>query len=439
MDRARKPIEWKRYSLRFLMIATAAMAVGLGIWKAVSYRHPAHANVQYGNADFTSGRSITVGPNKVAIRSIARNRYDGSIQILKGAGLKTVIPNAAALKQCCRWLDVVQVELEPGPERLGIVHVRIFHHDSRTIFEGNNGLGWQLVSPNIIQIYGLGTEVPERFDLWIQARSYPSDEVVRLEPRIGSEAKINGGSIKVVELQANYAGWNSRTGFLDGNHESRFSGPAVKLMWAGAWSEDHWHDVAAVAVDGTIDDSFKLLNLRFPWKNLGPYPFDIPLEAIDRLEIRPHVDDKCFFFDGLRVPPITARKFDLPPSVVRTVDEVIAGTTLDELAPLSITARVYTGTDIRPQYHPYLNTVPGQLETAVHPRFPFSLVLNENGSLYLPIDFHWRSNAGKQWRFNNLATGKTYLDYTENGMCKTKVYRESLEDLEAVKFVPRTR
>jgi len=427
---------WRRYSIRFLLILTAVVAVGFGLWRALSYRHPAHANVLYQEADFTSGHRISVGPNVVSIRSIARNRYDGSIDVLKGPGLRTSIPQTDVLKKCSRWLDVVQVELEPGSERLGIVEVRVFHHQTRQQFALNEGLGWHLVEPNVVQIYGLGTEVPEQFDLWFRARSYPSDEVAILRPEVGSQATLAGGTVEVVDLADDFAGWDRKTGFIPGDPNTASGQSAVTIKWQGDWPDDDWRDIYAVTRGGATDFSFRLFNLQYPWNSSGPMRFDFTLAEIDHYEIRPRTDESFFFFDGLKVPPPQARKFDPPPTVTRPMDEMLEGVILEEFAPLKITARIYPGT-FTPNYRLFNNVASDDPGPMVDMDTSFSLLLQEETRIYLPFDFHFRDRPGGNWRRNNIAAGNANSLFTEYGWCYYRIYHEPASEMQAVQLVPK--
>lgn len=418
------------------MIFTAVTAAGLGLWKAVSYRHPAHAYPLYEEADFTSGHRISVGPNVVSVRSVARNRYDGSIDILRSPGLNTSIPHADVLKQCCTWLDVVQIELEPGPELLAIADVKVFHHDTRTPLQENEGLDCRLFSPNVIHVYGLGKEVPEQFDLWIQGRSYPSDEVVILTPEKGSKADIAGGTIEIVDLAKDFPGWNEDVEFLVEGRKYTTDQCAITLDWQGDWPGDDWREVNVVTKDGVTRFSYNNFSFRFPAYQHRPLRFHIPWDEIDHFEIRPETKDRAFFFDGLMTLPLNGRKFDVPPSVTRTVDQLLAGTKLTEYAPLDIKARIYQGDDVWPDYnvllgvrhHPSMNQSGNQDDA-------FTTCVWESGNIYLPFDFHWKDAKSKMWQSRNLQHGNANIEWTDSGVCRVQVFRESLDEMDSAKIV----
>lgn len=402
----------------------------------MSHRHPAHANISYGKADFTSGRSITVGPNVVSIRSIARNRYDGSIEVLQGPGLATSIPHAEVLKKCSKWLDVVQVELEPGPERLGIEEVRVFNHVTRHGFDASRGLGWQVVGPNIIHVYGLGVEVPEQFDLWIRARSYSRDKGAILQPKVGAQADLAGGKISIAEVQEQYAGWSSESGFWK-PAPKQFYESAIRLEWNDKWQGDEWLDVNVVTCDGTTRYAVDSFQPGLPWESVFPSRLNVPWQAIDHIEIRPKVRRRAFFFDGLKTLPAQTRKFDNPPSPSRTTDQLMKGVMLDEFAPLRISARIYGGNEVWPEHHSLLNISAAEITDAIGAEDAFTLLVHESGEFYLPIQFRWKDSNNKKLSTNSLTTGRSNLDFSAKGICRSQIYHESVKELDAVEFVSR--
>src|SRR5690606_26989519 len=69
-----------RFSLRLLFGVTTLLAVGIGFWLAYIYEPPTHKIPLYEKAPSTRGTSIRVGPNTIRLRSITRNRYDGTLE-----------------------------------------------------------------------------------------------------------------------------------------------------------------------------------------------------------------------------------------------------------------------------------------------------------------------------------------------------------------------
>lgn len=340
-DPPSQPKRRRRFSLRFLLIGIAVVAAGLGIWQAVSYRHPAHSNVSYANAPYTSLHSMKVGPNTVSIASIARNRYDGKIHLMSGGGLKHEIPNAQQLKDCAKWLDVVQIEITPGPELIEIVEVRVFDHETRTDLSGGN-YGWRVVEPNLIQVYGLGKEVPEKLDLWLRLHSFADRQVYELSPTPGASVNVPGGTISIDGVTDRFAGWSSSEGFYpsikDGSTQS-----AVKLRWEGNWLKKTEYQFATVSRTGERELESQSFDLRGESEGRFPKQSQIPLGMIDHYELRSAGFRHRFFFDGLEVPPPVGRTFDPPPkAIINTAAGECEGV-LPQFEPLIVRYNVEKG------------------------------------------------------------------------------------------------
>src|SRR5688572_14110205 len=207
-----------RFSVRFLFGLTALAAVLLGIWKAFLYEPPTHRIPGYEQAPSTRRLAAEIGPNKITIRSVARNDRDGNISIESGDGkpLPGPVPGTKLLTSCAKWLDVVQLELHPGPDRFEIIEARVFDHASRTLLsQVDPALGWQVLPPNLLQVYGLGKEVPQLVDVWLRVHSYrPEDRAFVLPPQAGSEVSLPGGTMTLREIQNGFAGWSSSSGFV---------------------------------------------------------------------------------------------------------------------------------------------------------------------------------------------------------------------------------
>ena len=66
------------------------------------------------------------------------------------------------------------------------------------------------VQPNVLQLYGLGEELPERIDLWFRAHSYVADDrIVKLAPHRGAKVQFYDTTLTVREIQRGYRGWSS--------------------------------------------------------------------------------------------------------------------------------------------------------------------------------------------------------------------------------------
>jgi len=346
--RDRQPIVWKRFSIRFLFVLTAAAALGMAYWRAHTYRHPAHAVMSYEKAPYTSSRKMKVGPNEISIRSIARNRYDGTIDVIKGDGLRTNIPQANQLKQAAKWLDLVQLEIEPVPERVEILEARVFDHQSRALlWQVDAAYGWQVAEPNLVQVYGFGKEIPDKLDIWLRVQSHPSQDVYRLPPKAGAKVQLPKGTVAVKDLQAGMQGWSSATGFTQPSPNAA-DGCGILLDWKGAWSDEGKFQFGAVSRDGVREYEDTYLDLSRSSQAAAPARFHIPLEDVDHLVLRPDGGRHAFFFDGLEIPPSQTRPFDPLPAASIVVDGQEVDGTLKQFEPLTIRYRTRMGNHVYP-------------------------------------------------------------------------------------------
>ncbi|WP_147274262.1 hypothetical protein [Bremerella cremea] len=434
---SRLSIRGRRFSLRFLLIGTALIAAGLGIWRVFSYRHPAHQFLSYQKAPYTSGRQMKVGPNTIAIRSVARNRYDGKIHILTGDGLSQQVPGVPQLKDCAKWLDVVQLEITPGPDLAELIQVRIFDHQTRSLLsELDPAYGWRVVEPNLIQIYGLGKEIPPKLDVWLRLNSHADDTVYSLAPVVGANVKIPGGTITVEEVQDRFAGWSSGKGFYPSQPDS---GPdsAVILNWKGNWLEETRYQFVTVSNVGEREYRDRFMRLNWDSNSVGPIRSPFPLGEIDHFELRPFGGRHRFFFDGLEVPPATGRKFDPPPTAIIPVDGTQQQGFLTQFEPLRVRYRVEKGTNVHGSG--VYNTLAWIKQSGPHKNVDteFTLLFTVHGIAELPLDIRLQDASSGQWLGKNAQTSGNYMSHGSNRKATAQVFRMPLEDVKAIEVTAR--
>ncbi|MEW4563948.1 hypothetical protein AB1K70_15540 [Bremerella sp. JC770] len=409
----------------------------------MSYRHPAHANVLYERAPYSSSREMAVGQHAVGIKSIARNRSDGSIDLLKGKGLSASIPFADQLKGCAKWLDVVQIELEFPVDYIEITEVRIFDHKTRTLIpKVDNRLGYQFVKPNVIQIFGVGKEVPQELDIWLRYAKFPDDQVYILQPQVGSKVNVPGGSVEIVEVNGRFSGYIAKQGFLPARPDSLFRGSFV-LDWQAAWRGPVWIDVCAESVYGDRDYNSPPLRLPQDIQHAPPVQFRIPLENIAQLEIRNRGARERLFFDGCQVPDVSGRPFDSPPKIKIDYDGTHVEGQLKELLPIDVDYRIRPGNRI-------VTFEFGDPTAWVSPLDQF-IELDATVSLYLrtgdhvPLAFDHRLQAVDTGKWSGLNPNEmplakragSYFPRAGKGGRSVKVLERRPNNLKAIEIVPR--
>jgi hypothetical protein len=203
-------------------------------------------------------------------------------------------------------------------------------------------MGWRLIQPNVVQMYGMGDALPQEIDLWFRAHTYDADEpVVELAPKRDTSIQFDQTQLTIKEIQRGYRGWSSADGFLpvEGEYFDNF---AIEIEGKTSPPATHKYQLAAVLKDGRkeIDDRFYRFNQTMV------VDFDYPLEAVDHFEIRRYGGRAPFFFDGIQLPVVNiqAIRFSDPPSAILP----IAGRPANErpvnaLAPLDVRIAVYDG------------------------------------------------------------------------------------------------
>ncbi len=435
MNNPSPPTRGRRFSLRFLLIGTALIAAGLGLWRVFSYRHPAHQFLSYEKAPYTSSRKIKIGPNTIAIRSIARNRYNGKIHMVSGGGLSQQIPNAQQLKDCAKWLDVVQLELSPGPELAEIIEVRIFDHETRDLLSASS-YGWQVVEPNLLQVYGLGNEVPAKLDVWLRLHSHVDAKVYKLAPTPGASVKIPGGTISIAEVKDRYAGWSSAQGFFPSQSNSGVDS-AVLLDWQGNWPEQTKYQITTVSDVGEREYQGQFMMLNWNSNSMGPRTSHFPLDAIDHFELRPFGGRHRFFFDGLEVPPSTGRKFDPPPTAIIKTDGDECQGFLPQFDPLRLRYRVERGNNISGgAAHQTLAWI---IQTGPRQNVDteFTLLFRLQGLAALQLDVRLQDANTGQWGGKNAQSTGNYYSSGSNHKASAQVFRTPLKDVKAIEVTSR--
>lgn len=335
---------WRRFSIRFLFMLIALSAAGMGVWKAFIYEPPTHKIPAYEKAPVSRGLVAQVGPNTIRIQSVARNRRDGGLVVESGKGerLTSTVPGASLLRSSALWLDVAQIELRPGPDRLEIIEARIFDHATRTLVaQVDPAFGWQVVKPNLLQVYGLGKNLPPSLDVWLRVHSYGDNEQALSMPLVsGSKAFVPGGSIALRAVQSGFEGWNSRTGFYP--LRERHVGETAVVLACDGWGSA-LYQVAAVSVHGDKYFSGRYLHVGARGERQQLLLFPYRLDEIDHLEIRPHGGRHRFFFEAVVLPAATGMPFGPPPTATLPVTGAGAQAVLTEFAPLRVRLDVKPG------------------------------------------------------------------------------------------------
>lgn len=416
---------WPRFSLRVFLLVIAAVAALLWLLQAWSYVHPAHKFPAYEKAPYTSRLQKEIGPNTIRIRSIARNRYDGKIHLIRQSGLSQEIPNPQQLKGCAKWLDVVQFEITPGPDLAEILEVRVFDHETRDMLR--DGYGWQVVEPNLVQVYGFGNEVPEKLDLWFRLNSHQDNVVYKLPPTKGASVKLPERTLSVSDVTDGYVGWSAQAGFSPPQAGSMDSAVQIDLHSG----KSRWVDYQVTTVSKSGEKEFESYSLWPQGVHAGKriVSSHFPLAKIDHYEVRPFGGRHRFFFDGIEVPPPAGRKFDPPPVAIIKTNQGECEGVLPEFDPLLMHFQVEKGSNIsgssaRDSSAWILRNGP---QVGIDEQF--SVILRLRGTKDLPLGIRLQDTEGA---WSKPGSSSTFSANSGNYKVSADLYRVPLDDVQAI-------
>lgn len=306
----------------------------------------------YEKAPGTLQNWFDVGPNRVRMRLVTRNERDGTLKYENGRGIaiqNLTAQNAPILSSAAPWLDVVQIELEPTPDRVDVIEARVLDHTTRTLISHvSSRFGWRMVSPDVLQIYGLGKLLPEKLDIWFRLQSYPANEqrIGTLAPTPKSSCRLPDRSRFTLNDIRNSldGGWTSAKGFLA---SPKPDGDQV----VGDFTISHGHDQLRWQLTAVLKSGERIhpdsRHFVGPGVTLNDHrdliSFDADLSDVQHFEIRPFGGRERFFFDAVTLPKVSHKPFSAPP----TARVPVAGGEVEEaiavFSPLEICVATHRG------------------------------------------------------------------------------------------------
>ena len=394
-----------QFSLKLVLLLVGVFAIGGWVWQTYFAKHPTYSISAYEQARSYHGRTARIGPNQITLKSVARNDRDGTLLVESGRGepVDAAIPGRQVMIDCADWLDVAQLELQPGTDAVEILEARIFDHQSRERLDQQDAsYGWRVTSSNLVQLFGLGKQLPQQVDVWLCVYSdLPADPVEVLKPTIGQAVSVDGCEIKVADAQAGFVGWSSADGLvpLEGRHHADC---ALEFVVRGGEATQHCR-VVAVTHDGK---RFNGSNPLASGLHNGPRSarqmayFRTPLESVKYLEIRPTSPRHRFFFDGVQLPePTSIAGFAAPPKPVLKIQGTEISTNVSEFRPLKFDLKTVDGDcSMGSTGGPY------HLQLLPYPDGPqdrgncFSLILDVEGVCSRTVGFRFRTSGTPAWK-----------------------------------------
>lgn len=347
-----------RFSMRSLLALVFGCSLALYGWRAFIYQPPWYEFPLYERAPRARGLAMQVGPNELSISQVVRNQRAKQLLVEDGAGKPlagATVTSPGPLKSSAPWLDVVQIELQSDPQLVELASLRVFDHATRMLLsDKDRRLGWRIVAPNLLQLYGVGRMLPDEVDVWLRLTSYAAGEPIqRLEPAIGATCQLENYRFTVKELQRGLWAFDSRKEpklhWLQ--QKNSLNQTSVVLTWeADGGAPPARHQVVAVAKDGQRDLGNRevlLLDSRHSMVRSAYFSCYVPLEDIDYFELRPDGGSDRFFFERVQLPRVSSTVFEAPPSVVVPIGGKQIRTTVEEYRPLHVELDTREGQPIR--------------------------------------------------------------------------------------------
>lgn len=334
-----------RFSLAKLLAAITLVALLAAGWQLIFYRHPTYYLGLYEQAPSTRSGSIAVGPNRIEIEYLARNDRDGSIRYEDGFGaaVKVTSPNAKRLKDVGPWLDVVEIALAPGADLVDVIEFRAFNHETRELLFADDGYGWALKAPNVVQLYSVKKPIPRRLDLWFRAQSYQSPaQSYKLPAAVGDECKFPHGSVRLKDVQP--GSWSSTGSKLLKCQDPDAPVVTAALEWDVSPSNEEYQ-IAAVAADGRRlhTEHFHYISFRSGVVSAEVVSFNLPTAELDHFVLQPFGGRHRFFFEDVEIPAISASPLSSPPVVVIDVNGQEIEREISDYAPIRVVVSTQRG------------------------------------------------------------------------------------------------
>lgn len=334
-----------RFSLAKLLAAITVVAILAAAWRVFFVKHPTYYLAYYEKAPGVRNNSIVVGPNRIEIDYLARNDRDANVQHEDGFGasVTTTSPHAQRLRDVGPWLDMVEIALAPGAKFVDVIEFRPFNHETRELLFADDGYGWKVKSPNVIQLYGIKQPLPGVLDLWFRVQSYPSQaKVYRLPAVVGSECKFPRGTVMLDDLRAGR--WSSTDCQLQ--QPTEVDAPTVTAVISWSLLPDGAdYQITAVSSDGrrTHTDSIHYFSFRSGLRSKEVVNFNVPFAEIDHFEIQPFGGRHTFFFDGMTLPKISSTSFAPTPVVALEVDGQEVERGIPDFDPIRVMVATHHG------------------------------------------------------------------------------------------------
>jgi Zn-dependent protease with chaperone function len=192
-----------------------------------------------------------------------------------------------------------------------ILQVRVFDHRSRGLLtEYHAPADYEYDGDSCIVLRSLGQPLPERVDVWFWVTEFPPDQSAKvLAAKAGGTVTFPEYSVNLISLKSgSHVNASGADTSHDAMHEREIEvvlkttaqGRRISKFGSagGSGSEQHAR-LALVTKDGERHFS----NYVFGRANIqNTYSFPVSMSELSHFEFLPMGQERCFFFDGVRLP-----------------------------------------------------------------------------------------------------------------------------------------
>ncbi|MCP4640912.1 MAG: M56 family metallopeptidase [bacterium] len=305
----------------------------------------------YETAPGTTGRSFTLEPTTFTLDAVARWHRDGSVRVEDGKGAPAEwgdpLPDHSGLTP---YMDVAEFRIGPDADVFDVTDVRVFDHATQVMLGFNDGRRVTFViDGHVLRVRALNAPLPDELDVWFRVRHRPKgDPAWILQPQAGSQATVDGFTVRLRELAGGGQGYTMRSspgkpsivvwnGFGDGP----VTQAVIDLIDPRNVARGERFQLCVVDESGRRLYSDFFLSTR---NGITHVPrFSLERTQIQQFEVRPLYEACRFYFEKVRLPQADPTPIEVLPALEFAIDGKEGAWTSDLLGPEAIRVTVSRG------------------------------------------------------------------------------------------------
>jgi hypothetical protein len=295
-------------------------------------------------AEFTIDRCYRMGGDGQVILTDGRKPLNEAIQ-------ESLLPFDAKIQALDQAMVHFSRNTLKGHE---ILQVRVFDHRSRGLLtEYHAPADYEYDGDSSIVLRSLGQPLPERVDAWFWVTEFSPDQTAKvLSAKAGSTVKFPEYSVQLISLKSgSHVQASSTDTSHDASHDREIEvvlkttsqGQRIsQFRFGGTSSSERYARLALVTKAGERHFSQHVFGRA---NTQNTCSFQVSMSELSHFELLPMGQERCFYFDGVRLPDRSGEPLDQTDSLefdVKTNGE--AGVFVSEVtAPIFVEVTVLQG------------------------------------------------------------------------------------------------